>query len=150
MTIARHQLDADVVIVGMGLGSVGTGTGLGFGGFEVGAILDTAGHLGGRPIVALRVSGADPRPRHAGLSHHSDRALRAARGTFVAPVPVGVEELPIPAPAHVVPVEAPDALGYLAERGITPTTMGRTPAEDPLPFAFAAAAGAYAAECIGK
>lgn len=150
LTIAKHHLGADVVLVGMGLGSVGTGTELGFGGLEVGATLDTIGHLGGRAIAALRVSSADPRERHVGLSHHSDRALRAARRAFIAPVPRNLLDLTIPAPASVVMVDVPDAVAYLAERGIAPTTMGRGPDEDPDAFAFAAAAGAYAAECLGK
>jgi hypothetical protein len=33
--------------------------------------MNAAGILGGRPIGALRISGADPRPRHHNLSHHS-------------------------------------------------------------------------------
>lgn len=150
LTIARHHFGADVVIAGMGLGSVGTGTALGFGGFEVAALADTTAHLGGEPIAALRVSSADERERHLGLSHHSDRALRAVRSKVTVPVPADAEELPLPYPAHVVAVEAPDAVAYLAAHGVTPTTMGRTPHDDPPAFAFAAAAGAYAAQRIRK
>jgi hypothetical protein len=130
LLVARHRLHADVIVAGMGPGSVGTGTTVGFSGLEVGAILDAAGDAGGQPIAALRVSDADPRPRHHGVSEHSRVALAAAHVAFVAPEPHD---------------ELPDALGLLRRLGVTPTTMGRTPEEDPSAFAFATAAGSYAA-----
>ena len=44
--------------------------------------------LGGVPIACLRVSFADPRERHRGLSHHSATALTiATRGRALIPVP---------------------------------------------------------------
>ena len=72
----------------MGPGIVGTNTRLGFSGIEVGPMLDAASGLGGVPIACLRVSFADERDRHVGLSHHSATALRlAARDRVVVAVP---------------------------------------------------------------
>jgi hypothetical protein len=60
-------------------------------------------------------------------------------------VPSGTEGLPDLGPhAFVSDVDEPDAVTFLHRRGITPTTMGRTPGDDPRAFEFAAAAGAYA------
>jgi len=68
---ARLALGADVAVVSQGPGNLGTGTRWGFSGVAAGEAMNAAGILGGRPIGALRISGADPRPRHHGLSHHS-------------------------------------------------------------------------------
>jgi hypothetical protein len=151
LTVARHRLQADVIIAGMGPGSVGTSTTLGYSGIEVGGIVDATNDLGGRAIAALRVSEADPRPRHQFVSEHSVVALTTATHTpvFVA-VPSGTEGLPDLGPhAFVSEVDEPDAVTFLHRRGITPTTMGRTPGDDPRAFEFAAAAGAYAALLAG-
>ncbi len=152
LAVAKHRLNADVIVAGTGPGSVGTGTTLGFSGIEVGTILDAAGDLGGTAIAALRVSEADPRDRHRGISHHSATALvSASHVRIVAPVPTNAEGLqPTTDRVSVVPIEAPDAVTLLAQRGITPTTMGRTPTDDPAAFAYAAAAGAYAASIVAQ
>src|SRR4249920_2574620 len=71
LAIAKHIVHADATIVAMGPGIVGTATRLGFSGIEVGPVLDAAFGLGGLPIACLRVSFADPRERHQGVSHHS-------------------------------------------------------------------------------
>ena len=68
---ARLVAGADVTIVAQGPGNLGTGTRWGFSGVAVGEAVNAAGVLGGRPVAALRVSGADPRERHLGVSHHS-------------------------------------------------------------------------------
>ena len=78
LAVARHVAHADAAVVAMGPGIVGTNTRLGFSGMEVGTILDAAAALGGVPIACLRVSFADERPRHYGLSHHTATALRLA------------------------------------------------------------------------
>ena len=88
LAVARHIVGADAAIVAMGPGIVGTASRLGFSGIEVGPALDAAMGLAGLPIACLRVSFADPRPRHHGLSHHSATALTiATRGRAVIPVP---------------------------------------------------------------
>jgi hypothetical protein len=68
---ARLALGADIAVVTQGPGNLGTGTRWGFSGVEAGEVVNAAGTLGGRPVGALRISGADQRARHHGLSHHS-------------------------------------------------------------------------------
>ena len=68
---ARHVLNADIAIVTQGPGNLGTGTPWGFSGVTCGEAINAAAVLDGRPIAALRVSSADARKRHHGLSHHS-------------------------------------------------------------------------------
>ena len=68
---ARLALEADIVVVTQGPGNLGTGTRWGFSGVGAGEAINAAGVLGGRPVGALRVSGADQRDRHRGVSHHS-------------------------------------------------------------------------------
>lgn len=72
---ARHVLAADIVIVGQGPGNAGSGTPYGYSGFDLSSFLTQAGVGGGKAICALRMSAADPRPRHQGISHHSLRIL---------------------------------------------------------------------------
>lgn len=68
---AKEILKADVVFVSMGPGIAGTGTKYGFTGIEQGSILDAIRKLGGRAIAIPRISFADKRERHQGISHHS-------------------------------------------------------------------------------
>jgi hypothetical protein len=68
---ARLVVGADLVVVAQGPGNLGTGTRWGFSGVAAGEAINAAGVLGGRPVASLRVSGADLRPRHLGISHHS-------------------------------------------------------------------------------
>src|SRR6266404_7680975 len=88
LAVARHVAGADAAVVVMGPGSAGTESRLGFSGIEVGPVLDAATALGGLPIAALRVSFADERPRHQGVSHHSVTVLSVAtRSRVRVPVP---------------------------------------------------------------
>lgn len=68
---ARHVLAADVIIVAMGPGIAGTGTPFGHTGVEQGQGLNAVYSLGGQPLACVRISFADPRERHRGLSHHT-------------------------------------------------------------------------------
>ncbi|MDR0879872.1 MAG: DUF3866 family protein [Clostridioides sp.] len=72
---AKEVIGADCVIVTMGPGIAGTGTKYGFTGIEQGPILDAISKLGGRPIAIPRISFADKRDRHRGISHHSITVL---------------------------------------------------------------------------
>ncbi len=120
----------DAVVVAPGPGVVGTGTRLGFGGLELAWVVDVTAALGGRPVVAVRYSEADPRSRQRGRSHHTDTVLELASHAAVAPVP----PIDWPGPALPFPV----------------TTMGRTPADDPQFFRYAAWAGAVAAGLLSS
>jgi hypothetical protein len=158
LAVARHVARADAVVVAMGPGVAGTGTRLGFSAIEVGPVLDAAVAVGGRPVACLRASFADPRPRHQGLSHHSATALGlACRSRVTIPLPLvgGPEEERLRAEVvaagldrrhDIVAVKPPDILGLFAQQGLAVTSMGRPAADDPVLFAAAAAAGAWAGE----
>ncbi|NME96753.1 DUF3866 family protein [Aneurinibacillus aneurinilyticus] len=78
---ARFVWKADMIVVMPGPGMTGTGTPLGFSGMEQVSILETAHKLGGLPILIPRVSLADLRKRHVGISHHTITVLQFARET---------------------------------------------------------------------
>jgi hypothetical protein len=95
---ARHVAGCDVAVVAQGPGNLGTGTRWGYSGVAAGEAVNAAAALGGRPVASLRVSGADPRDRHLGVSHHSLTAYgRVALTPADIPVPVpttDVENMP--------------------------------------------------------
>jgi hypothetical protein len=140
---ARHRLPVDAAVVAMGPGITGTDSELGTTGIEVASILDLVESLGGRPLMALRVSSGDHRARHRGVSHHSRTVLGLTRAPITVPV---AEPTDVPAPHRTVLVEAPDAGTVLTGHGLHVTTMGRGPADDVDFFRAAAAAGALLGE----
>jgi hypothetical protein len=154
-----ETLGWDAAIVAPGPGILGSATALGHGGM---AALDSA-HAGlslGLPtLVAPRLSSGDPRPRHRGLSHHTEVVLRLLLGPVRVPVPeieaeawptgedIGAGEgTPLDrlreacGDRHDVWVR-PAALDEYARSGLPTETMGRPLAEDRLFFAAALAAG---------
>lgn len=143
LTMARHHLGAEVAIVGMGPGVVGTGTRLGTTAIEAAPICDAVHHLGGVAILCPRLSDGDERGRHQGLSHHTATVLDMCSNVLV-PWPA---EVPTPAQSRhpIVPTEVGDVPALLAAANLHITTMGRGPADDPLFFRAAAAAGIIAA-----
>lgn len=85
---ARHVLGADIIIVSMGPGIVGTGTKWGFTGVEQGDILNAVDSLQGTAIAVPRISFADARPRHRGISHHTLTVLgRVCKVPVLVPLP---------------------------------------------------------------
>jgi len=144
MEVARRDFGAEAIVVGTGPGVVGTSTGRGFSALEVASIVDLVGRAGGRPVVALRWSDADPRPRHHGVSHHSLAALKYAHERAIVAIPRGAvkPELPL---HDVVEFDVPEMATLLAGVAIDVTTMGRGPADDRGFFAYAGAAGIAAA-----
>ena len=142
---------ADVVVVAAGPGGVGTRTTLGFTGLEVASTIDAAGLLGGRPVVAVRYSRADPRKRHRGVSQHTIAALWAAARPALVAVPRGErEEAGAVQDRHtVVEVDVPDVADLRKRHGLEVQTMGRGPADDPHFFRWASAAGGAAAQLLG-
>lgn len=146
LVLAREVARADVVVVAMGPGVVGTGSPLGTTAVEVASILDAAAALGGVPVAVLRMSDGDARPRHQGVSHHSRTALDLTRSSVLVASPA---EGTFAHERHDVRVVVPPDVGALLDAaGLTVTTMGRGPAEDPLFFAAAGAAGALAASLL--
>ncbi len=90
---ACHVLKADVIVVSMGPGIVGTGSKWGFTGIEQGEILNAVDTLGGIPIAVPRISFADARERHRGLSHHTLTVLtQVCRIRAILPLPVLEED----------------------------------------------------------
>lgn len=75
---AKHVLQADIAIVIMGPGIVGTDTVYGYSGIEVGELINAVHALKGMPIIIPRISFADPRERHQGISRHTLTALTDA------------------------------------------------------------------------
>lgn len=153
---ARHVLAAEVAVVTQGPGNLGTGTRWGFSGVAAGEAVNAAAALGGRPVGALRLSGADRRPRHRGVSHHS---LTAYGRVALAPADLAVPDgLPPELAAALTAALAPlavrhrlvtvDTAGLDAALRGSParlSSMGRGLAEDPAYFLANAAAGRHAA-----
>lgn len=141
--LAVHTLGADAVVVAMGPGVVGTGTGLGTTAVEVAPVLDVVERIGGTPIMCLRASSGDPRPRHRGISHHSITAARLTHARpLVAAIPTEAGSL---GGVSLVDWPVPDARALLEGAGLALTTMGRTVDQDQLFFEAACAAGEIAA-----
>jgi hypothetical protein len=127
----------DAVVCSVGPGIVGTGTSLGHGGVAAAEAANAAAALGGSPILAARVSEADERERHRGVSHHTRAALELCLGGVRVAWPAGRE-----APAWLEPREEVDASGWRAAcAGLPLSHMGRGPDEDPAFFEAAYAAG---------
>jgi hypothetical protein len=118
----------DAAVCAIGPGIVGTASRLGHGGLAAAGAANATLALGGRAIVAARVSGADERERHRGRSHHTETVLELCLGE------VAVGE---------------DGAGWEeACRGLPLSHMGRGPEEDPAFFAAAYAAGRLAREAL--
>ncbi len=156
---ARHVLRADVAVVAQGPGNLGTGTAWGFSGVAAGEAVNAAAVLGGRPVGSLRVSQADPRPRHGGVSHHSLTAygrVALAAADLVLPdtlpdrLAAGVERAlaPLRARHRVVTVPAAGLDGALRALPVTLSTMGRDLDADHAYFVTSAAAGRHAAALL--
>jgi Protein of unknown function (DUF3866) len=136
-------LGAEVIVCGIGPGMVGTGTFLGHGGLAVTEAANAAAALGGRVVIAPRVSFADLRERHQGLSHHT----RAALGLCLAPVAVAWPSgLAVPDEVAVEVVDVGEWLDACA--GLPLDHMGRGVDADPWFFAAAFAAGQLARSTI--
>jgi hypothetical protein len=136
----------DVAVCGIGPGVVGTGSRLGHGGMAAADASFATAALGGMPVIALRLSEVDPRPRHRGLSHHTDTVLSVLGGTFALPWPEGCPiDHPVTGRSEVV-----DVRGWRETcAGLPLSHMGRGPDEDPWFFAAAFAAGRLARGLLG-
>jgi hypothetical protein len=157
LVAARTLAHADVAIVAIGPGVVGTASVLGHGGVAQGESLNAAAAVGGDPIAVLRMSFADERERHRGVSHHT---LAALGRIALAPVTVPVPALS-PEQGAIVDAKLAEAgvwarharvdvqAGALPDtRGVRLRSMGRSADDDPVFFASAAAAGRVAADRI--
>ncbi len=154
---ARELLGAEVIVVADGPGNLGTDTTWGVSALSSGHALMAARTLGGRPVPALRVSFADGRERHRGVSHHSLTILAdVCRVDVDVPVPAlrdddqrtavwdALRARRLEETHHLVEVDGTPALDELAARGVEVTTMGRSVADDPAFFEAAGSAGVLA------
>jgi hypothetical protein len=155
---AAAELGWDAVLVGPGPGIIGSDTALGHGGM---AALDSAHAalaLGLPTILSPRLSSADPRDRHRGVSHHTLTVL----DLLLAPVTIAVPNaggdsdyaeiaatLSSAADSRHHLTEGAADLDAYAASGLPTTTMGRPLPEDRLFFAAALAAGTALAAATG-
>jgi len=155
---ARHVLGADAAVIAQGPGNLGTGTRWGFSGVAVGEAVNAIAVLNGRPVASLRLSDADPRSRHQGVSHHS---LTAYGQVALATADVVVPDLPAPLGARIAAEAAPLAARHslvtvpvdgleeaLRACPVPLSTMGRGLDADLAYFLAAAAAGRHAATLL--
>lgn len=152
LVVAACAAHADLVIVTQGPGNVGTGTEYGFSGLSLAEALHAAAILGGRGLLAPRLSDGDTRSRHCGVSHHTATLLRCTLSPVVVPLPTGFEwtaDDSKHAAREFPQVDPAPAAAALEPYRTALTTMGRTLDRDPLFFAAAAAAGIFAARMAG-
>jgi hypothetical protein len=152
---ARHVLGAELVVVSQGPGNLGTGTRWGFSGVASGEAVNAAAVLGGRPVAALRISEADQRERHRGISHHSltayGRVALASADVVVPDLPgefgarVAAAAEPLGSRHNLVRVGVDGLHEVLAACPVPLSTMGRGLEADLAYFLAAAAAGRHAA-----
>lgn len=71
LQFAKQQLQTDFVVISLGPGVVGTGTKYGFSGMALAEWANIIGALKGTPVWIPRISFADKRNRHKGISHHT-------------------------------------------------------------------------------
>lgn len=136
----------DAVVCSIGPGIVGTASPWGHGGLAAAEAVTTARLLGGRPVLAVRYSSADPRERHRGLSHHT-RAVLTLAGEAAIGWPV---DAAVPPGLSGDILTLVDASGWReACAGLPLSHMGRGPDDDPLFFAAAFATGRLAGSLVG-
>ncbi len=143
---AAHRFGWEAAIVGPGPGIIGSDTRLGHGGM---AALDSAHaslSLGLPTLLSPRLSAADPRQRHRGVSHHTLTVMRMLLGAVEVAIPsdspVVTAQLAAAAGWRHRLREAPADLEGYAGSGLPARSMGRELDADPLFFAAPLAAGA--------
>jgi hypothetical protein len=130
----------ETIVCSIGPGVVGTNSRMGHGAVAAAEAANAASAMGGTPILAPRLSDADERDRHRGVSHHTLAAIELSLGAVKIAWPAGR-----PVPSEVGAVEEVDVSGWEeACAGLPLSHMGRGPGEDPWFFAAAFAAGRLA------
>ena len=132
----------EAVVCSIGPGIVGTGSLLGHGGIAAAVAANTAAALGGAPILAVRMSEADTRERHHGVSHHVRAVLDLCLAEVAVAWPRGLD-----APTWLEPRVEVEVEGWSEACARLPLShMGRGIVEDPSFFMCAFAAGKAARE----
>lgn len=154
LQFAYKQLNADVILVTLGPGVVGSGTYFGFSGIEQASWANVIGSLDGVPVWVPRLSQADKRERHQGISHHTYTAL--TKFTYVKsmlPMPVTSETVGDKINEQIKDIEKQHDVHWLERAALeeivehclhkSPVrlqTMGRDYRDDPIFFLGVAAA----------
>jgi 8-oxo-dGTP pyrophosphatase MutT (NUDIX family) len=157
---ARHILGAELAVVAQGPGNLGTGTRWGFSGVAAGEAINAVAVLGGRPVGSLRISEADARERHRGISHHSLTSygrVALARADIVVPdlggefgAQLQAAASPLAARHNLVRVSVAGLTQVLRDCPVELSTMGRGLDQELAYFLAAAAAGRHAAALSGR
>jgi len=159
---ATHVLHADVVIVAQGPGNLGTDSPWGYSGVASGEAINATSVLGGRAVASLRISEADQRDRHRGISHHSLTTYgRVALAPADLPVPLLGGELGdrVQEQARQLAADSGGRLTLhevdtsgladaLVSSPVRLSTMGRGLDQDRASFVSAAAAGRFTATLL--
>ncbi len=155
---AAAALGWEAIVVGPGPGIIGSDSALGHGGTVALDNAHAALALGLPTAISPRLSSADPRERHRGVSHHTLTVLELLLAPVEIAVPEGPERWPGGADAaekleaaaagrhRLVP--EPVHMDDYVESGLPARTMGRGIDEDPLFFAAPLAAGAALAGAV--
>jgi hypothetical protein len=143
---AAIDLGWDATLVGPGPGIIGSDTAYGHGGM---AALDNAHaalSLNQPTTISPRLSSADPRDRHRGLSHHTKTVLDLLLAPVDVVVPEGQPQVAeqLRQSEHRIHLAPADLDGYAAS-GLPTKTMGRSLRDDPLFFSVPLAAGTHLA-----
>ncbi|QZY56821.1 DUF3866 family protein [Crassaminicella profunda] len=150
---AKEILKCDIAIVTMGPGIAGTGTQYGFSGIEQGYMIDAVNDLGGEAIAALRISFADKRKRHQGISHHTITVLdKISKTKAMLPIPKFEESKKdyissqlkntmIEKKHKIIYMNPGNAIDVLKNSTFNMRTMGRNLLQDQEYFITAAMAG---------
>ncbi|MGD0197980.1 MAG: DUF3866 family protein [Solirubrobacteraceae bacterium] len=121
LAYAFSSLRWDAAVAGPGPGIQGSSSTLGHGGL---AALETAHGaiaLGLRPLIVPRISDADERPRHRGVSHHTATVLRLLLARVTVALPPGKYDI-----AGHTPARAPTDLDGYERSGLPADFMGRS------------------------
>jgi uncharacterized protein DUF3866 len=157
LAAAKAVARADVAIVAMGPGNLGSASRWGHTSIEVAAIINATAAMGGNPIVVPRISFADARDRHRGLSHHTITALSIglARAEVTLPtmeraradsVRGQIKSSGLAERHDFIEVDLGAAEGALENSPVPLDSMGRSYRDDPDFFRAAGAAGVRAAQ----
>jgi len=150
---AAKVLGADAALVAMGPGIVGTGTTWGTTAISQGEAINAVNILGGRPVAVPRLSFADPRSRHRGVSHHTITSLgKVALTEAILALPKlkpeweqlvhrQLTEVGLAVKHKLLIADSSYVLPLLEKLEIPLSTMGRGPREEEAFFLAAAAAG---------
>ncbi len=170
-----RTLGWDAAVCGPGPGIVGSSSPLGHGGMHALDSAHTALALGAPTLLVARMSSADERPRHRGISHHTLTVLDLLLEPVTVALPAGIRspvgadlrarlgsvfgstaervrpqlELDVSRPARMAHHDwrrAPVELPAYLASGLPAETMGRVLVEDPLFFGAALAGGTVLGE----